>query len=68
MEGGSGDFDFLVPPRGDTTPASTSSQFVTSSRPPVAMQLGTVIVALGLSAKQLTEIIILAHEGKKLET
>ena len=43
-----------------------SSQFVTSSGPPVTMQLDMAMVTSGLSAEQSKEIFLLAWEGKKL--
>ena len=50
---------------GVVTPMSVN-QFVTSSGPPVTMQLDAAIAMAGLSKQQAEEIFLLTHEAQKL--
>ena len=51
--------------RGVVTPTS-ATQFVTSSGPPMTMQLDTAIATAGLSIEQAEEIFLLTCEVQKL--
>ena len=55
-----------MPTKGFTTPMSMSSQFVTSSGPPVTMNLDTELATSCLSTEQWKEIFLLAQEGQRL--
>ena len=61
-EAGGGDFKPFTPPRGLAIPVSTSSHYVTSSRP--TMYLNTTVATSGFSAEQINEIYDLVQEGK----
>ena len=63
---GSGEYNIFALPKGFITPVNMSSQFVTSSRPPVTMNLDKVLATSCLSAMQSKEIFLLAQEGQRL--
>ena len=52
-------------PLGVVTPVS-ATQFVTSSGPPVTIQLDMAITTVGLSKEQAEEIFLLTHGAQKL--
>ena len=57
--------EMSAPPMGVVTPTSVN-QFVTSSGPPVTMQLDAAIAMAGLSKEQAEEIFLLTCEAQKL--
>ena len=57
--------EMFVPLMGVVTPVSVN-QFVTSSGPPMTMQLDAAIVTAGLSKQRAEEIFLLTHEAQKL--
>ena len=62
---GSLDIEMFTPPTGVVTPSSVN-QFVSSSRPPTAMQLDAALAMTGLSKEQAEEIFLLTHEAQTL--
>ena len=66
VDGGSCEIEMSVPPTGVVTPASVN-QFVTSSGPPMTIQLDAAIATAGLSKEQAEEIFLLNHKAQKLE-
>ena len=62
---GSPDIEMFMPLTGVVTPLSVN-QFVSSSGPPVTMQLDAALVMAGLSKEQAEEIFLLDHEAQKL--
>ena len=59
------DIEIFAPPRGVVTPSSVN-QFVSSSGPPVTMQLDAALVTSGLSREQAEEIFLLTCEAQTL--
>ena len=62
---GSLDIEMFAPPTGVVTPSSVN-QFVSSSGPPMTMQLDAALAMTGLSKEQAEEIFLLTHEAQKL--
>ena len=62
---GSLDIEMFVPPTGAVTPSSVN-QFVSSSGPPVTLQLDAALATAGLSKEQAEEIFLLTCEAQKL--
>ena len=62
---GSLNIEMFMPATGVVTPSSVN-QFVSSSRPPVAMQLDTALTMTGLSKEQAEEIFLLTCEAQTL--
>ena len=65
-EVGSRDYEPFALPQGFVTPMSTSSHLVTSSGPPMAIHLDTVVDTSVFSAEQIKRIYDLAQEGQRL--
>ena len=64
-DSGSCEIEMFVPPTGVVTPASVN-QFVTSSGPPMTIQLDAAIAMAGLSRQQAEDIFLLTHVAQKL--
>ena len=64
-DSGSCEIEMFAPPTGVVTPASVN-QFVSSSGPPMTMQLDAAIAMAGLSKEQAEDIFSLTHEAQKL--
>ena len=62
---GSLDIEMFMPLTGVVTPSSVN-QFVSSSGPPMGMQLEAALAMTGLSKEQAEEIFLLTHEAQKL--
>ena len=62
---GSLDIEMFAPPTGVVTPTSVN-QFVSSSGPPMTMQLDAALATAGLSKEQAEEIFLLTCEAQKL--
>ena len=59
------DIEMFTPATGVITPSSVN-QFVSSTRPPMAMQLYAALAMTGLSKEQAEEIFVLTHEAQTL--
>ena len=64
-DSGSCEMEMFVPLTGVVTPVSVN-QFVSSSRPPMTMQLDAAIAMAGLSKEQAEEIFLLTCEAQNL--
>ena len=64
-DSGSCEIEMFTPLTGVVTPASVN-QFVSSSGPPMTMQLDAAIATAGLSKEQVEDIFSLTHEAQKL--
>ena len=62
---GSLNIEMFVPPMGIVTPSSIN-QFVSSSGPPMTMQLDAALIMSGWSKEQAEEIFLLTHEAQTL--
>ena len=65
LDCGSLDIKMFVPPT-EVVTLSSVNQFVSSSRPPVAMQLDAALVTTGLSKEQAEEIFRLTRKAQTL--
>ena len=59
------DIEMFAPPTGVVTPSSVN-QFISSSRPPMAMQLDAALATFRLSKEQAEEIFLLTREAQTL--